>query len=130
MHAGDGELQRRARSCRCPAPSPGWRRRSSRRREPLNGATDPEVRADLINLDFHLDRADRWIEAGVIGGERSQRRRPPDRSSVALLLTMGDLAPRLDARPVGKLARRLFPEYPGSVPAGVLPREWLEARAP
>src|SRR5215212_7094583 len=30
----------------------------------VNGARDPEVRADLVNLDFHLDRADRWIERG------------------------------------------------------------------
>jgi glutathione S-transferase len=96
----------------------------------LNGASDPEVRADLINLDFHLDRADRWIEAGVLGGEQPNAADLQIASGVALLLTLGDLVPRIDARPVGKLARRLFPEYPGEVPAGVLPREWLEARAP
>jgi glutathione S-transferase len=96
----------------------------------LNGATDPEVRADLINLDFHLDRTDRWIDAGVLGGERANAADLQIGSSVALLLTIGDLAERLEARPVGRLARRLFPDYPGEVPAGVLPRAWLEARPP
>jgi glutathione S-transferase len=96
----------------------------------LNGATDPEVRADLINLDYHLDRTDRWIESGVLGGSQPNAADLQIGSSVALLLTLGDLADRIDARPVGRLARRLFPEYPGAVPAGVLPQAWLEARAP
>jgi glutathione S-transferase len=96
----------------------------------LNGATDPEVRADLINLDFHLDRVDRWIGEGLLGGDGVNAADLQIGSSVALLLTIGDLVERLEARPVGRLARRLFPDYPGSVPAGVLPREWLEARPP
>ena len=96
----------------------------------LNGASDPEVRADLINLDFHLDRADRWVEQGTIGGERPNAGDLQIGSGLRLLLTLGDLRARIDARPCGSVARRWFPDYPGSVPAGVLPREWLEAQAP
>ena len=46
----------------------------------VNGASDPAVRADLINLDFHLDRADAWIAQGRHRRLRDdERRRPADR---------------------------------------------------
>lgn len=96
----------------------------------LNGASDPSVRADLLNLDFHLDRADRWIRDGAMNGERPNAADLQVGSGLRLLLTLEDLAPRIDARECGRMARRWFPQYPGSVPAGTLPREWLEARAP
>jgi len=96
----------------------------------LNGAGDPEVRADLINLDFHLDRADRWVENGAIGGEQPNAGDLQVGAGLRLLLTLGDIAPRIDAHACAGVARRWFPEYPGGVPAGVLPRAWLEARPP
>jgi len=96
----------------------------------LNHADDPEVRADLVNLDFHLHRADRWVDAGVIGGERPNAGDLQVGSGLRLLLTLEDLQPRIDGRPCGAVARRWFPDYPGRVPAGVFPSGWLEARAP
>jgi hypothetical protein len=41
------------------------------------------------------------------------------------MLTIEDIAAGLDARPAGALARRWFPDFPGRVPAGALPAEWL-----
>ena len=96
----------------------------------LNGASDPEVRADLVNLDLHLDRADRWVETGAIGGEHPNAGDLLVGSGLRLLLTLEDLRPRIDARPCGAVARRWFPDYPGDVPAGVFPVAWLETRAP
>ena len=96
----------------------------------FNHAGDPEVRADLINLDFHLDRADRWIETGRVGGEQPNAGDLQIGAGLRLLLTLEDLAPRIDARACGRLARRWFPGYPGAAPAGTLPRAWLEARPP
>jgi glutathione S-transferase len=97
----------------------------------LNGATDGAVRADLINLDFHLDRADHWVKTGAIGGTRHPNAGDLQvGSGLALLRTLEDLRERIDARVSGDVARRWFPEYPGSMPAGVLPAEWLAARAP
>jgi glutathione S-transferase len=97
-----------------------------------NGASDLAVRADLINLDFHLDRADRWIEKGAMGASEETPNAADLQvgSGLRLLMTLEDLAPRIDAHPCGRVARRWFPDYPGGVPAGVLPRAWLEARAP
>jgi glutathione S-transferase len=96
----------------------------------LNGAADADVRADLINLDFHLDRADHWIEAGGMGGERPTAADLQVGSGLALLLTLGDIRERVEAHDCARVARRWFPDYPGSTPAGVLPRAWLDARAP
>ena len=98
----------------------------------FNGARDPAIRADLINLDFHLDRADRWIETGAAGAS-SEVPNAADLqigSGVRLLLTIEDLVPRISGRPCEALAMRWFERYPGKVPAGTLPAEWLAARAP
>jgi glutathione S-transferase len=98
----------------------------------FNGASDPAVRSDLINLDFHLDRADRWIESGAAGGSGEVPNAADLQigSGVRLLLTIEDLEPRIDGRPCAALAMRWFARYPGRVPAGTLPAEWLAARAP
>ena len=97
----------------------------------FNGASDPAVRADLINLDFHLDRADRFIERGALGGTETPNAADLQiGSGVRLLLTIEDLVPRIEGRPCETVARRWFARYPGRVPAGTLPQAWLDARAP
>jgi glutathione S-transferase len=96
-----------------------------------NSAGDANVRADLINLDFHLDRADHWVESGAIGGaEHPNAGDLQVGSGLALLLTVEDLRDRIGGRPSAEVARRWFPDYPGTLPAGTLPAEWLAARAP
>ena len=91
----------------------------------INGASDPTVRADLVHLDRHAHRVERWIEEGTLGGERPNAADLQIGSGLRLMLTLGDLAPRLDDRPAGELARRWFPDYPGHVAPGALPAEWL-----
>jgi glutathione S-transferase len=93
----------------------------------VNHANETEVRADLAHLDSHLERADDWIADGVLGGDRPNAADLQVGASIRLLQTLGDLAPRLDARPVGELARRWFPAYPGTTPALALPPPWLAA---
>jgi glutathione S-transferase len=96
-----------------------------------NGADDGNVRADLINLDFHLDRADHWVKTGAIGGtEHPNAGDLQIGSGIALLLTVEDLAPRIEGRVSADVARRWFPDYPGHIPAGAYPAAWLAARAP
>ncbi|MBX5440711.1 MAG: glutathione S-transferase family protein [Solirubrobacteraceae bacterium] len=91
----------------------------------LNHADDETVRADLAALPAHLDRVDGWIADGVLGGERPNAADLQVGAGLRLLTTIGDVAPLVDARPAGRLARRLFPRYPGAIPAGALPAEWL-----
>jgi glutathione S-transferase len=93
----------------------------------VNGAGDLVVRADLISLPGHLDRVDRWIADGTLGGESANAADLQVGSGLSLLLTVQDARPLLEHRPAGALARRLFPSYPGAIPAGTLPAEWLPA---
>ena len=93
----------------------------------VNGAGDAIVRADLLALPFHLDRIDRWIERGTLGGEDANAADLQIGSGLALLGTVHDAGPLLGDRPAAALARRWFPTYPGATPAGTLPAEWLPA---
>ena len=95
----------------------------------INAASEANARADLVNLPGHLDRVDRWLEQGVIGGERLNAADLQIAAGLRLLLTIEDLVPLIDGRPAGEHARRVFPDYPGRVPAGALPAEWLAPRA-
>jgi len=90
-----------------------------------NGASDPDVRADLGSLPAHAERVDRWIEDGTLGGEQPNAADLQIGASLRLLLTVQDVAPLFAGRPAEALARRWFPAYPGAVPAATLPAEWL-----
>jgi glutathione S-transferase len=117
---------------RLPIPQPAARLSApvvARMARRVNGATDPAVRADLIALPAHLARVDRWVEDGTLGGEAVNAADLQIGASLRLVLTVGDVAPEVDARPAGALARRVFPAYPGHVPAGVLPSVWLAGLA-
>lgn len=75
----------------------------------------------LPALAARLDHVDGLIERGVIGGEQCNVADLQIAASVRLLLCLEDLRGAIDARPCGELARRLMPDYPGSLPAGTLP---------
>ena len=102
----------------------------SRAARAANHGSDLNVRADLAHLAHHLDRVDRWIGDGVLGGDAPNVGDLQIAPSVALLASVEDLAPAMDERPALALARRWFPGYPeGSVPAGTLPADWLSEAA-
>lgn len=91
----------------------------------FNGATDDQVRQDLSDLPGALDRVDAAIADGTIGGEQPNVADYQVATSVRLLMTVEDLRPKVEGRPAGALAMRLVPEYPGRIPAGTLPADWL-----
>jgi glutathione S-transferase len=95
----------------------------------MNRASDDAARADLRALPGHLDRIDGWIAEGVMGGDSPNAADLQIGSTLRLLLVLGDLRPLIDARPAGRLARRLWPQWDGDVPAGALPADWLPAAA-
>jgi glutathione S-transferase len=80
----------------------------------------------LRELPGLLDRVDELIEAGTIGAEAPNAADLQIGASIALLAKLEDLRPAIEARPCGRLAQRLF-SFPGSIPAGALPAEWLRA---
>ena len=86
----------------------------------LNAVSPEAVRADVAALPAHLERIAGWIDAGVLGGGTPNAADLQIASSLALIRTVGDLAPMVDGSPAGELVRRFFPGYPGSIPPGTL----------
>jgi len=87
----------------------------------LNDVSEGAVRADLQALPGHLDRIDAHIADGVMGGEDVNVADLQIAPTVRLMMTVGDARPLIDARPAAQLATRLFPDWDGDIPAGVLP---------
>ena len=91
-----------------------------------NRAKDEAVRADLAALPRHLERIDGWVDAGVIGTDEPTAADLQIGAVLGLLLQFDDLAPLIERHErAAALSRRWFPSYPGHVPAGVIPADWL-----
>ena len=86
----------------------------------LNDVSGDAVRADTAALPSHLQRVAEWIDEGVVGGETPNAADLQIGASLALLRTVGDLAPLIDASPAAALAKRWFAGYPGAIPPGTL----------
>lgn len=93
-----------------------------------NRARDEPARADLAALPAQLERIDRWVAEGLLGGERPNAADLQIGSTLRLLMTIGDVRPLIEARPCARLAA-YFPAMQAAVPAGALPAEWLPAPA-
>lgn len=83
-----------------------------------NRADAARMRADLAALPGWLDHADALIADGVIGGDQPNAADLQIASSLRVLATYADIRPLLDDRPANALAHRIFPAYPGEMPAG------------
>lgn len=83
-----------------------------------NRADAASLRADLAALPGQIDKIDELIADGVIGGEQPNAADLQIASSLAMLRTFADIWPLLAGRPASELARRVFPEYGGEMPAG------------
>jgi glutathione S-transferase len=100
------------------ASGPGVARIAAR----VNRTGDEPARRDLGLLPGYLDTIDGYIAAGTIGdAEHPNAADLQILSTIALLLTIEDVRPLIDGRPCADLARALFPNTPGRLPAGALP---------
>jgi glutathione S-transferase len=96
----------------------------------INHVSDEAIARDLRELPGDLDRVDAWIEEGVIGGDPPNAADLQIGSSIALLNTIADLHPLLEGRAATTNALRQFAGFPGHVPEGTLPPEWLPSPTP
>ncbi len=88
----------------------------------LNGAGDDPARRDLQVLPGYLDKIDAWIADGTIGdADHPNVADLQIASTIRLVMTLADVRPMLEGRPGAELARKLFPDQPGEMPAGSLP---------
>jgi glutathione S-transferase len=114
-------------------PVPSWMARPSlplvtKASARLNHESDASTQEDLRALPGHLDRIDGWIAQGVLGGSQPNAADLQIGASLGLALALGDLRPLIEGRPCARLAGYLAP-VTGSVPAGVLPADWLPANS-
>jgi glutathione S-transferase len=93
-----------------------------------HGLTEEVLRDALRDLPGLLDHVDALAADGTIGTDHVTAADLQIGASLRVLLTVGDLHPLMADRPGEELARRLFPDYPGLVPAGALPAEWVPTR--
>ncbi len=91
-----------------------------------NKANEDSARADVAALSGQLDRVDRWIAEGLIGGEQPNAADLQIGSTIRLLMSIGDLRPLIADRPAARLVN-WFPPLVGEIEAGVLPAEWFPA---
>jgi glutathione S-transferase len=93
-----------------------------------NKARDASARADIAGLPSQLDRVDRWIAEGLIGGEQPNAADLQIGSTIRLLMSIGDIRPLIEGRPAATLTK-YFPPMVGEIESGVLPAEWMPAAA-
>jgi hypothetical protein len=95
----------------------------------MNGASDENVRADLMHLDSHLARADDWISDGVLGREQANAADLQIGATMEVLDTVGDLRPLLAGRPGAEFWKRWFDGRGAEIPAGAFPAGWVPGSA-
>jgi glutathione S-transferase len=110
---------------RLPMPAPAIRLTApliARLGAQLNRTSDDVVRSDLTALPAQLDRIDGWIADSTIGDPAHPNAADLQlASTIRLMLTLADVRPLIEPRPCAGLARALFPETDGEMPAGSLP---------
>lgn len=91
------------------------------------GANDTEgVRRTVGMLPALLDHVEELLDEGTIGSKQRNAADFQIGTSVRLLMTFADLAPAMESREAARFATELMPDYPTGIPAGFIPREWLE----
>jgi glutathione S-transferase len=93
-----------------------------------HGLTAQILFDDLQGLPEKLDRIDALAADGTIGTDHVTAADLQIGASLRTLLVVEDLHPLIVGRPGEEIARRLFPDYPGLVPAGALPAGWVPTR--
>jgi glutathione S-transferase len=89
--------------------------------------TAARLHDDLAGLPAKIAHIEQLATDGVIGGERPNAADFQIGATIRVLLPIGDLAPLLDGTAAQRIAMRLFPSYPGGVPAGAYPAGWVPA---
>jgi glutathione S-transferase len=105
-----------ARNSKPRAPFPRVQARTSaplaRRFASSSGATEERVRQDIAELPAKLDRADSLVSDGTLSAERPNAATFQIGTAVRALSLLPQIAPHVEARPCGRLARELLPDFP------------------
>jgi len=91
--------------------------------------TAARLHDELAGLPAKLAHVEQLAADGAIGGEQPNAADFQIGATIRVLLPIGDLAPLLDGTAAQRIALRLFPSYPGSVPQGAYPAGWVPTPA-
>ena len=86
-----------------------------------NARSTDQIRADWAALPRHLDHIDDLLAQGVLGEEEPNAADFQIATTLRVMLACEDFAPLIKGRPAENLARRIWPEYPYSVPSLIPP---------
>ncbi len=90
----------------------------------LNNSTDEVVRDTVASIPAAIDHVDALIAEGVLNGDELNAADYQVGTSLRLLMSFDDIAPMLEGRPAGELAKRVQPQPSGRI-GPVFPAEWL-----
>lgn len=90
-----------------------------------HGITAERIAADLAGLPAMVAEIEGFAERGLIGADSPTAADFQIGSTVRILSTIRDLDPVFDGTVAREVAFRLFPDYPGEVPAGAFPAGWV-----
>jgi glutathione S-transferase len=93
-----------------------------------HGLSAELLAAELAALPEKFDHIDGLIADGVIGGATPNAADLQIGSTLRVLLIIGDVRPLIEGRPLERLARDHFADYPGDIPAGAFPKSWVPSR--
>ena len=93
-----------------------------------HGITAERLHDDLAGLPAKVDHIEALAAEGVIGGSEANAADLQIGSTIRVLLTLRDLDQIFEQSAAAEIARRWFPDYPGSVPAGAFAAGWVPAR--
>lgn len=83
--------------------------------------------SDLAGLPEKVAHIESLAADGVIGGDAPNAADLQIGATIRVMLTVGDLDGLLIGSAGERIARRWFPEYPGRVPEGAFPADWIPA---
>jgi glutathione S-transferase len=87
--------------------------------------TAARLHEDLAGLPAKLAHVEQLAADGVIGGEQPNAADLQIGATLRILLNVGDLRPLLAGSQGERIARDLFADYPGDIPAGAFPAGWV-----
>lgn len=90
--------------------------------------TAVRIAEDLAALPGMIDRIETFAERGIVADAEPTAADLQIGATIRVLLTVEDLHQVLDGSAAERIARRHFPDYPGSVPAGAFPEGWVKPR--
>lgn len=95
-----------------------------------HGISCEVIAEDLAGLPGQIRRIEELIADGVIGGEQPNAADLQIASTLRVFLNIDDVSPLLEGGPAADLARRWFPAYEASMPAGAFPAAWIPSPTP